>query len=123
MLRAGLEGELSPDILRQVAGMVDVLADHVTNVQGPIRAHGGVHRAEPLIGRGEEILAGRGVRGGRGAALAVLWGPWLTRVGLAASQGRWTACWRPVRDERGEWSSKTRGLPVLRGRFLAVGAS
>ena len=40
----------------------------------------------------------RGVRGVRGAALSVLWGLWLTRVGLAASQGRWAACWRLVRD-------------------------
>ena len=45
-------------------------------------------------------VGGRGVRGGRGAALTALWGPWLTRVGLAASQGRWTACWRLVRDVR-----------------------
>ena len=44
------------------------MADHVANVQRTIGADGGVDGAEPLVGRGEEILAGRGMRGGEGGA-------------------------------------------------------
>ena len=82
-----------------------------TAAGGRARAAGGGHSGAVLLApffglvcflRTSRLcpVGGRGVRGGRGAALTVLWGPWLTRVGLAASQGRWTACWRPVRDVR-----------------------
>mgnify|MGYP003327951258 CR=1 FL=1 len=68
MFCAGLEGKFSADIFGQITGMIDVLADHVAKVQRAVGAQSGVHGAEPLIGRGEEIAAGRGMRGGEGGA-------------------------------------------------------
>ena len=46
--------------------MVDVLADHVAQIQRAVGADSGVDRAKPLVGCGKKIAAGRGVRGGVG---------------------------------------------------------
>ena len=63
MLCTRLEGKLSADIFRQVTRVVDVLANHVTDVERTVRADYCVYRAKPLIGCGEEIAPGGGVRG------------------------------------------------------------
>ena len=63
---AGLEGELTADGFRQVTRMIDVLADHVAQIQRAVGADSGVDRAKPLVGCGKKIAAGRGVRGGVG---------------------------------------------------------
>ena len=46
--------------------LVDVLADHVAQVQRAVGADSGVDRAKPLVGRGKKIASGRGVRGSEG---------------------------------------------------------
>ena len=66
MVSAGLEGELTADGFRQVTRVIDVLADHVAQVQRAVGADTGVDWAKPLVGRGKKIAAGRGVRGGVG---------------------------------------------------------
>ena len=61
LVGAGPEGKFAPDRLGQIAGMIDVLAHHVANVERAIRANGGVDGTKPLIRRREEIPARRGM--------------------------------------------------------------
>ena len=68
MVVAGLEGELGTNVFGEVTRVINVLADHVADVERAVGAHGGVDGAEPLVRCGEKIATGRGVCGGEGGA-------------------------------------------------------